>query len=175
MVRSPRRLLLALTSALLACSGGDDGGSGGSTQGGTLTGSTGETTTGDATESSSGSGTQSGSGTGVDDGCMSHAAGDWNACKDGLLTMNSLCMWQANGGNGDVTCLQPSSGGGNVCSVVGCVDVCDCYAPPATGNAVPVCAPVLADGNACVLNCAGGQTCPDGMGCKSGYCYWLTP
>ncbi|MEZ4448199.1 MAG: hypothetical protein R3B09_01885 [Nannocystaceae bacterium] len=173
MLSSSRRLLVVLSTALLACSGGDDGGTSVGTQG--SVGSTSEaTTTGGTDDTSSSSESASASATGVDDGCMSHAAGEWNACKDGLLTMNSNCKWEAGEGSGEVSCLQPSSGGGNVCSVAGCVDVCDCFTPPATGNAVVVCAPVLADSNACVLNCAGGQTCPDGMGCKAGYCYWIT-
>jgi hypothetical protein len=44
---------------------------------------------------------------------------------------------------------------------------------PLTGDAVPSCRVVFGGGGtACVLYCANGQTCPDGMACASGYCYW---
>ncbi len=48
-----------------------------------------------------------------------------------------------------------------------CDDVCDCWAAPATGDAEVACVP-LVDGDpkqTCVLDCSGGQTCPDGMAC----------
>jgi hypothetical protein len=76
-------------------------------------------------------------------------------------------------GNGTITCLSPQSGGFNVCGIRDCVDDCDCFAAPLTGDAVPSCRVVFGDnGKACVLYCANGQTCPDGMECSSGYCYW---
>jgi hypothetical protein len=54
-----------------------------------------------------------------------------------------------------------------------CVDVCDCFAPPATGTAVVVCADILAGGGmACALDCADGKTCPDGMTCLDNVCFW---
>src|SRR5690606_6424916 len=158
-----RPLSPLLLSALLACAG-DDGATAGTTQTSADTTSTGEatTTTGDPSST-----TDDGTATGVDEGCLSHAVGEWNACNTGPLTYNSVC--NAAPGSSTTTGLLPAGGGGNVCSVNSCVDACDCFAPPATGDAVVTCAPVLADGNACVLYCAGGQTCPDGMGCKSGY------
>lgn len=171
MIGASRSLSLLL-ALLLACSG-DDGATSASTQ---ATASTSDAASGstDATDTDTGAtdtATATAGSTGVDDGCMTHALGEWNACKNGPLTDNSKCNGEA--GSPAISCLLPSSGGGNVCSVTGCASVCDCFAPPATGDAVVVCAPILADGNACILDCGGGQTCPDGMGCKSGYCYWL--
>jgi hypothetical protein len=105
----------------------------------------------------------------VDDGCQSYAIGGWNACEVGTLT----CEWMASEAAGELLCLSPGSGPYNVCGIRDCVDVCDCFAPPATGTAVPVCAAILGSGkNGCALYCAGGQICPDGMECYSGYCYW---
>ena len=53
------------------------------------------------------------------------------------------------------------------------LQACDCFAPPATGDAVVTCAAVLqGGGTACVLSCGGGETCPDGMECLSGTCFW---
>jgi hypothetical protein len=60
------------------------------------------------------------------------------------------------------------------CSRQGCSDVCDCPAPPATGNAVVTCVALPADDDMlpdCYLSCANGETCPDGMTCQDGtYC-----
>lgn len=125
------------------------------------TGSTTTTTTGTTT---------AGEAATVDDGCDAHAIGDWGRCQPGNL---SGCGWQASGTDGELLCLAPTSGGLNVCGIRNCVDVCDCFAPPATGTAVPVCAAILGSGaTGCALYCAGGQVCPDGMKCQSGYCYW---
>jgi hypothetical protein len=114
--------------------------------------------------------TTAGQNTTVDDGCAAHAIGDWGKCAPGNL---ADCEWEASGTQGELLCLSPASGGFRVCGILHCVDVCDCFAPPATGTAVPVCAPILGSGaNGCALFCAGGQICPDGMKCQSGHCYW---
>ncbi|MDC0666970.1 hypothetical protein [Nannocystis radixulma] len=107
------------------------------------------------------------------DECDSHAIGDWGKCQNGNQIDNTACGWQESGAAGMLLCLAPTSGGLNVCGIRDCVDVCDCFAPPTTGTAVPVCAPILGSGaNGCALYCAGGQICPDGMVCQTGYCYW---
>ena len=153
---------------------GDDGVS--STSGAASTGASGASSgAGSSGEGSSGEGSggeSSGGGGGT--GCASHAPGEWNSCKDGPLILTGNCGWSAaEGKSGAVLCVGPASGGGNACSVRDCVDVCDCFAPPSTGSAVLACVPVLGDGgSACVLQCASGQTCPDGMECISGSCYW---
>ena len=105
--------------------------------------------------------------TGVPNMCDVNAIGEWNACKKGALTDNSLCNWMDNGvSSGEIRCLLPAGGGGSLCSIEACENECDCFAPPATGTAIVQCAPVLGDGTkACVLNCAGDVTCPDGMEC----------
>ncbi|MFY0541319.1 hypothetical protein [Nannocystis pusilla] len=129
----------------------------------TTTSGTGSTTTTTGTSTA-------GEGSTIDDGCAAHAIGDWGQCAPGNL---AGCEWQASGTNGELLCLAPTSGGFNVCGIRNCVDACDCFAPPATGTAVPVCAAILGSGaSGCALYCAGGQVCPDGMQCQSGYCYW---
>lgn len=73
-----------------------------------------------------------------------------------------------------------SWGGGN-----DCVDVCFCHLQcetpadcpvPATGNPTLECERVI-DGGSCVLSCANGETCPDGMYCDDelypGTCMWF--
>jgi hypothetical protein len=53
-----------------------------------------------------------------------------------------------------------------VCTILDCVDACDCPAPPATGNAQVTCAPILPNNQtACILACGAATTCPDGMTC----------
>ncbi len=130
-------------------------------------GSTGES------ESDTAVDTESSSSTGVVNLCEVNAVGEWNACKKGPLTDNSKCNWMDTGMTaGEITCLQPSSGGGNICSIEQCEDECDCFAPPATGTAPVICAPVLKDNvKGCVLDCGSGGTCPDEMIYISGYCY----
>jgi len=129
--------------------------------------------TGDS-DSDSGVDSENSSSSGSSDLCEVNAIGEWNACKKGPLIDNSKCNWEADGMSaGEITCTSPSSGGGNVCSIEQCEDECDCFAPPATGTATVICAPVLADNvRGCVLDCGNGQTCPDEMVCISGYCYW---
>jgi hypothetical protein len=47
-----------------------------------------------------------------------------------------------------------------------CTDACDCWAAPASGDAPVACKQIDMSGdNTCVLDCSGGQTCPDGMVC----------
>ncbi|MEZ4380466.1 MAG: hypothetical protein R3A79_03915 [Nannocystaceae bacterium] len=166
---------LLVAVALVAC--GDDGEA--TTASTTQTTQSTDTATATATDSdaststSDGSSTSDGGSTGVANDCDMNAIGEWNACKKGALTDNSLCNWTEDGvSSGEVRCLLPAGGGGSLCSIEGCEDDCDCFAPPSTGTAIVQCAPVLSGGvKACVLNCAGDVTCPDGMECISGYCY----
>src|SRR5690606_33220778 len=117
---------------LVACTAEPDEptatGTGGSTEASSTTGTTAATTTGATT-------------TGFADGCTRHAEGGWNQCKMGNVVNNNLCEWTEGSGAGTVLCLTPTSGAFNVCGIRECVDVCDCFAPPSTGTAVPVCAP----------------------------------
>src|SRR5690606_9081290 len=93
--------------------------------------------------------------------CDGYAAGGWNQCQMGNVVDNKACGWEEGSGAGMLLCLSPTSGGLNVCGIRDCVDVCDCFAPPSTGTAVPVCAPIFGNGGkGCALYCAGGQTCP---------------
>jgi len=110
---------------------------------------------------------------GIVDTCPDRPGGDWNACfVDGKID-NDLCNFTMGPGPGSPLCLSPASGGFNVCGIRDCVDDCDCFAPPTTGTAIPICSEVFANGGrACVLYCVNGQICPDGMECGSGTCYW---
>lgn len=164
----PRPLALALVALLAACPSepGPDtqgGSSGGSTAADGSTGSTGEATTSPTTGGPPG-----------DAECPVRPYGQWAACAQGGVVDNGVCGWMDSGKNGELTCLAPASGGGyNVCAIKGCVDDCDCFTAPATGDAVVFCADLGNGGEkACTLYCAGGQTCPDGMSCQAGYCFW---
>lgn len=113
----------------------------------------------------------SGSG-GIADMCPNRPGGDWNPCfVDGKID-NDNCEWTM-GEAGTPLCLSPTTGAFNVCGIKDCVDDCDCFAAPKTGDAIPYCDEVFTNGGrGCVLWCANGQTCPDGMECVSGTCYW---
>jgi len=105
------------------------------------------------------------------DGCASHPAGDWAACQKGGLTDKTLCGFDEGASAGTVTCLSPSSGSFNVCGIRDCVENCDCFAAPTSGDAIPSCE-MVGGSKACVLYCLNGQQCPDAMECVGGYCYW---
>lgn len=180
---------------LLGCPGGDDGGgetgammmstgpeatSTGpldiTTSGfGSSEGSTGPGSTSEADSSSSGVAVDSSS-SGGGPVCDPPVVGEWNACIDeGGDIDNTLCNWVGNpDGTGFLTCLSASElEGANVCIIRGCEDTCDCFDPPATGTAEVVCAEILAGGEmGCGLDCSRGQTCPDGMECAGGLCFW---
>ena len=65
------------------------------------------------------------------------------------------------------------AGGFEDVRVAGCVDACDCFAPPTTGTAPVACMTgIVADDTACVLDCSEGQQCPDGMVCGGNICVW---
>jgi len=187
---------IALSLCLLpGCAGDDDGGDEGSTPttGNTTTGGEDPTSGGAASSSEGGNEDDSSSGGGAestDEGMMDSTSagstgsgmtcdpvvpGEFNACVDDMGNVdNTLCNWVGNPDfTGMVSCLTSSKvETANVCMIAGCEDVCDCFAPPATGDAEVVCADILADGGtACALACDQGQTCPDGMECLSGLCF----
>ncbi len=108
--------------------------------------------------------------------CDPIVQGEWNACVDAEgNTDNTLCNWVGTGdATGFIGCLNSSAqDGSNVCFIRGCVDACDCFAPPATGTATVACAPILADDElGCALDCSDGKVCPDGMACTDNICFW---
>jgi hypothetical protein len=166
------RALVLLLLVLTACPG-ETVDTASATQAGTGTGTTGTDTTAGSSSGSSTTATTESVTTGPPDECASHPAGDWAACRVNNTTNNSLCGFEANGHPGKITCLSPQSGSYNACGVRDCVEDCDCFAPPKTGTAIPVCLELFADGGkACVLYCVNGQICPDGMECVAGTCYW---
>jgi len=141
-------------------------------------GSSGPVSTSEA-ESSSGpamDGSSSSSGGGPV--CDPQVVGEWNSCVDDMGDFdNTLCNWVGDpDSNGFITCLSAPTmelDGGNVCTIRDCVDTCDCFSQPATGTALVVCAEILkGGGTACGLDCSNGETCPDGMQCASGLCFW---
>ena len=85
--------------------------------------------------------------------------------------------WCSGGANDD--CRQ-SFGGGNDCvELCFCEDPCDAPADcpvPETGTATVECTDTFADQASCMLSCANGETCPNGMYCADelfpGYCMW---
>jgi hypothetical protein len=73
-------------------------------------------------------------------------------------------------------CVTDAASGAAACSQSGCADAGECPAAPATGNA-PVACGDLGGGNTCYLDCAAGQTCPDGtvctaLGAAGSACLW---
>ena len=187
-------MLVALTG-LSGCPGDDDGTAeapmtstgpgttstgpdGTSTDAADSTSSSGSTSTGAAESSSSGAAVDSSSSSGGAPVCEPPVVGEWNACMDARGEIdNTLCNWVGDpDGTGFLTCLSAPPmelEGGNICTIRGCRDTCDCFDPPATGTAEVVCAEILSGGEtACGLDCSQGQTCPDGMECASGLCFW---
>lgn len=118
-------------------------------------------------------------------------------CPDGMICFgDQVCVWpeipDPEEGYGNcglpggecsmgAVCLddQPMMGmdpAWTVCSEAGCADASECLQlAPATGDAPITCADPAGMGgpNTCYLDCAGGQTCPDGMSCiDSSWCAW---
>ena len=108
--------------------------------------------------------------------CDTNVQGEWNACVDrnGAIQTTQCNYLGDSDANGFIGCLTSSEvEGANSCFINGCVDVCDCLPPPATGTAVVTCTAILEDGgNGCALDCSGGATCPDGMQCLGSTCFW---
>jgi hypothetical protein len=161
-----------------------DGSTGATTTATTTTGA--ETTNGDTAADTTTGGTTGGSTTGDDTGvtsllttgptCDVDVPGEWNSCigENGQID-NTLCNWMGTSGStGFIGCLSSSKDpDANVCFISGCEDECDCFDAPATGNATVVCAEILkGGGTACALDCSNDETCPDGMVCSSGLCFW---
>jgi len=114
------------------------------------------------------------------------------SCPDGMVCTGDFCVWQGPVQGYGNCGLSPCALGEDclvdgdpkmmidptwaVCSVPGCADATACdYLLPATGDAPVACADPAGMGgpNTCYLDCAGGQTCPDGMGCTDGsFCAW---
>ena len=138
--------------------------------------------TGPQPESSSGPAPESSTGadesesTGPINFCDPVVPGEWNSCHDeeGMVD-NTLCNYVGSGEfTGTIGCLgSGETKGANVCFISGCVDTCDCFAPPTTGTAEVICGPILeGGGNGCGLDCSSGRMCPDGMECIGTLCFW---
>jgi hypothetical protein len=117
-----------------------------------------ETETGTDTGDGDGDGNQTGDGDGDGDQCT--PPGVYGDCANGGL---AACMAESL-----PLCLQddPNMPSIGVCGRR-CDSVCDCWAAPASGSAPVACKPLVAgvDDRTCVLDCSGGQDCPNGMTC----------
>jgi hypothetical protein len=146
----------------------------GTTTGSSTSGADSSSTSG--ADSSSTSGAEGSSSTGNPSACDPPVVGEYNAClgKNGNID-NSQCNYLGSGASvGTVSCLNGPTEGSNVCMIRDCVDDCDCFNPPATGDAPSVCRETLkGGGTACVLACDEGQTCPDDMTCDGGICFHI--
>lgn len=107
-------------------------------------------------------------------GCEQVVPGEWNRCWTGASYDGSLCNWTGDPAGPHASCLVAALvENGSVCAIEGCVDRCDCFAPPSTGTATVECMEgIIQDDTACVLYCGDGQTCPDGMVCGYQICVW---
>ncbi len=98
--------------------------------------------------------------------CDPWGSGNYGPCLNayGGFEVDALCGM----GNSCIGQGAPTTATG--CLTQGCRDVCDCPAPPATGNALVSCGNLTVGDNApdCYLSCANGETCPDGMACQDG-------
>ncbi len=118
-------------------------------------------------------------------------------CPDGMACyMDFVCVWEEElppppmlPGYGDCAdnplstcqpgedaCLTDAGGTAAGCSQSGCAAAMECPVAPPTGDAPVACAD-LGTGSTCYLDCAGGQTCPDGtvctdMGGGNSACLW---
>ncbi|MCH9686496.1 MAG: choice-of-anchor J domain-containing protein [Deltaproteobacteria bacterium] len=104
-------------------------------------------------------------------------------CPDGMFCLDdALCVFEQIGvGYGDcvdnpqITCrpsedgcivVDNKAGTAAACTRTGCAAATDCLDAPATGTSVVTCGD-LGGGNTCYLDCANGETCPDGMTCTA--------
>ena len=98
----------------------------------------------------------------ADDGVCEAAPGTYGDCVNGSV---DACM------DSDASALcvtdDPSTPSLGVCAR-DCDEACECWEGPASGTA-PVACKALVDAlpnqRSCVLDCSGGETCPDGMNC----------
>lgn len=171
------------TTAPATTTGAGSTGGGGTTAEPTTepgTGSTGGGTTAPLTSSAGSTGTtEPETGSTTSDPNCPPVKGEYNDCTDekGKID-NTKCKWMGNGDNGFITCLNAAGMmGASTCSLVNCELDCHCFNQPATGTAKSICKQMATDkgDNACVLDCSGGATCPDGMVCDNDTCFWPAP
>ena len=108
--------------------------------------------------------------------CESVCPGGWAAAGNYAYCLDEWGGFDVSGScGGDAPahrCLSANDPiNGVSCSVQNCSTVCDCPAPPPTGDALVACGAFEAEGPAdCFLDCSGGRTCPDGMECNDDVC-----
>ena len=101
--------------------------------------------------------------------CAANMGDPWGDClNDGATDVFTNCAEEESicvTDNGNPVTV-------GVCAEVGCTTDADCYAMPGTGAAAPICTDV-GFGNVCLLDCSGGEECPDGMSCFADIaCVW---
>jgi hypothetical protein len=127
--------------------------------------------------------TSTGGGSGDDTGSTSVTTVDASSSSDSGVDptgaqpadgMWSMCLAGADCGNTPILCIQSVDADMNpidgFCSTTGCANPAVDCAPSPGGTAMPACAPITVNEmmeQACVLNCAGGLTCPMGMVCMN--------
>jgi hypothetical protein len=99
--------------------------------------------------------------------CAAWGSGGYGSCVDayGNFDANATCGAALDA----AVCVYagfPVTATG--CSVQGCTSICDCPAPPATGDAPVTCGDITGAVADCYLSCESGETCPDGMACFGG-------
>jgi hypothetical protein len=105
--------------------------------------------------------------------CDPMVPGEFQQCADASGNSTAFCGGPTAGGGVPSCLLSFFIEGASTCTISGCVDACDCFAPPATGTAPVACITgIVADDTACVLDCNDGQQCPDGMVCGGNICVW---
>lgn len=139
---------------------------------------TGEPTTGDPTTGGTTASTGSASTTGTSDGddstttgTRSDSSGSSDSSGGPAGGPYADCHDDPDGCDRGLECLQIDPGGraiGAMCTSTGCERSGDCDSA-SDGSAEPFCLviPPPTDDAVCVLSCAGGAECPEGMGCHN--------
>ena len=107
-------------------------------------------------------------GQGVEPECEFEGTGVYGDCVSGG---NAACM----GGGGQCVVDNTANPSLGVC-YFSCNEACDCPAPPEGFESQVSCEALLAGSTqtVCIIDCAGGKACPDGMTCfaGAGLCVW---
>ena len=190
---------LAVTGSVIALAGcpGDDTPSGGTEGTGTGTPTGGDdgmtspvtsantpTPMTDGPEDTGPTPDSSGDGAACDPPCAQGQQCIAGECFGDKETTGPLCdVWGMNGNYADcvggescagAACVSdnPMAPTAGACAQLGCMDVCDCPDPAASGieGGTLVCDVLTGDmQNGCFFDCSGGAECPDGMVCLGGF------
>jgi hypothetical protein len=167
-MRRVHPLILALLLAPLACKGNDDHASTGDTDGGTTSTTADNPTTNPWATTST---------TGV---AWEHDCPDWTTTSYESPPYGPACKYETPSGYQSCSCRYHElcvggvdlffPGGAGMWATAGacgapCETDADCQPAPAGATATPTCT-AIGDVKRCLLVCAGGKTCPDGLFCS---------